>query len=857
MMGKRIIAFALAMCLFTSSALADGFFSSVGNWFSNTFNSIGSWINQAWEDTSTYVENAWTSGTDWIATNWNNFTLWITTTAAGSPYTWINDMVLENGLLAYEGFTSVRTFLAANPTEEQLQAKYDELLYELSLLEEDKAILWNMLQQWAEEKQLPFLPVAEIALPFLQRLVIAGSATIGEGAVFSGPVVAQYLMTILNTIKLDSPEIAYEWTRILQTTLDHLTRPVVIGDSDQNVLVTDDGYYIENFTFAAGKYQLIMVASMKDPSSIHPLMRGQTIDQLTARYMQDAGALKQEACESINGFQTSRTAFVANVSGIPVTGKAVAVWTNRYDYLFFMVTDQEWSDGEFADWLASVQIDVDDQISFAVDMESDGSFYGVNQSAQKYTIIRIMNEERFRVPRTGHGWAAERGNNLIDNIKGFVKGQHSTVVGDNNVKDGADRMTTYRDGSTLLIQTKYYSDAARGIAACFREGRFRYLDADGNPMAIEVPSDQYDAAVHYMKNRIKNGEVPNVDPADTQKALEIVKKGHLTYNQAKHIAKAGTVESILYDAANACISAGTSMGISAAVDFALSLWEGQPVEAAIKRSIYRGLQTGGASFVISVLSSQLSKSGLNAAMIPASKVIVHSLGPKVSAVIVNAFRPAGSAIYGAAAMQSAAKLLRGNTITAVVSFVVLSAADVADIIQGKISWKQLAKNTSTTACGIVGGALGYLGGAALGTAILPGAGTLVGIIVSVAAGWGASEGADAVADMIAEDDAEEMIAIIENSFTEIAPEYFLSQAEVDEAILNLQALLTADMLKQMYQYKEHETFARQLIEMAIDPVVAKRQRIELPSEEEYAAYVVDTLNGIYAELENESTSEAQ
>ena len=63
-------------------------------------------------------------------------------------------------------------------------------------------------------------------------------------------------------------------------------------------------------------------------------------------------------------------------------------------------------------------------------------------------------------------------------------------------------------------------------------------------------------------------------------------------------------------------------------------------------------------------------------------------------------------------MQSAAKLLRGNVITSTVTFVVLSAGDVADIIQGRISWKQLAKNVSTTAVGITGGALGYLGGAA-------------------------------------------------------------------------------------------------------------------------------------------------
>ena len=39
----------------------------------------------------------------------------------------------------------------------------------------------------------------------------------------------------------------------------------------------------------------------------------------------------------------------------------------------------------------------------------------------------------------------------------------------------------------------------------------------------------------------------------------------------------------------------------------------------------------------------------------------------------------------------------------------------------------------------------------------------------------------------------------------------------------------------MYQYKDHNAFARQLIEMAIDPVVAEREYVELPSEDEYSA----------------------
>ena len=130
------------------------------------------------------------------------------------------------------------------------------------------------------------LQTAKIALPFLDRLIIEGSSVIGEDAIFSGPVVGQYLVTVLNAINLDSTDSANKRINILTSTLDGLTRPVIIGDEDQNVMVTEDGYYIENFTYADGKYKIIMVVSLKGDQSSYPMMRGKTIDTLTKVYFQ-------------------------------------------------------------------------------------------------------------------------------------------------------------------------------------------------------------------------------------------------------------------------------------------------------------------------------------------------------------------------------------------------------------------------------------------------------------------------------------------------------------------------------------------------------------------------------------------
>ena len=107
------------------------------------------------------------------------------------------------------------------------------------------------------------------------------------------------------------------------------------------------------------------------------------------------------------------------------------------------------------------------------------------------------------------------------------------IAGDNNAKNGADRIV---DG--VNIQSKYCKTGAKCIKECFENDRFRYFNADGSPMQIEVPLDKYDDAVKAMAERIKKGQVPGVtDPA---KAKEIVRKGNFTYEQAKNIAKAGT-----------------------------------------------------------------------------------------------------------------------------------------------------------------------------------------------------------------------------------------------------------------------------------------------------------------------------
>ena len=451
------------------------------------------------------------------------------------------------------------------------------------------------------------------------------------------------------------------------------------------------------------------------------------------------------------------------------------------------------------------------------------------------TVNKLYEEEKFHAIQ-GHGFAAERANNLYDKITGH----DAKIVGDNNIKNGADRIV---DG--IEIQSKYCSTGSRCINECFENngnGNFRYYSRNGQPMQIEVPSDKYDAAVQAMEEKIKRGQVEGV--SDPSEAKNIVRKGHFNYEQTKNIAKAGNIESITYDAVNGIIIATSSFGISALVTFATTVWNGEDINSALKAATYSGLKVGGTAFITSVLASQLSKAGLNSALVGSSEAIVSLMGPKASAILVNAFR-SGSNIYGAAAMKSAAKLLRGNVVTSGVTVVVLSSFDIANIFRGRISGKQLFKNLANTTSTVAGGTAGWLGGAAIGSAIFPGVGTIVGgLIGSIGAGTLANKATDTVLGAFIEDDADEMVRIIEKQFSELAINYLLTQKEAEKIIDNLKDMLDGKILKDMYSSTDRIKFAKDMLIPLIENEVLKRQKIHIPTEQQFN----DSLKEILEEM---------
>jgi len=430
----------------------------------------------------------------------------------------------------------------------------------------------------------------------------------------------------------------------------------------------------------------------------------------------------------------------------------------------------------------------------------------------------------------GHGFAAEQANHLID----VLHGKDASIQGDDNAKNGADRIV---DGQ--LIQTKYCQTARASVDAGFSNGKYRYIK-DGNVMQLEVPSDQYDKALEIMEERIKEGKVPGVtDPKD---AVKLVRKGNVTYAQAKNIAKAGNIDSLTFDAVHGAVICASAFGITTVITYAKAMWNGEDTTTAMDKSLCAGLETGGLAFITSVASAQLMRTGLNKALLEPSIWVVKNILPqKIRQALVNAFRN-GANIYGAAATNNLAKLVRSNIIVNAVMLLALSANDISNAFKGRISGKQLFKNVMVLAGGLGGGAAGATGGAALGALIVgivtinpagAAVGAKIGFYLGAAAGGVAGGAATHQAmNYFIEDDAIAMVEILNESFTELAQEYMLSEEEVDIIIGNLQLALSSQFtLLEMFASKDCKNYANQFLLKLIQKTISMRIRLILPSDE--------------------------
>ena len=179
-------------------------------------------------------------------------------------------------------------------------------------------------------------------------------------------------------------------------------------------------------------------------------------------------------------------------------------------------------------------------------------------------LNRIVNNDK-----GGHGFAAEYANNTIDKLRYPFK--KVELVGQGNELNGADRRV-----GNQLIQTKYHENARESVNAAFdssNNGMYKYKG-----MQLEVPREQYDRALEIFAEKIRQGKVEGV--TNPNEAKNYIRKGHITHNEAKNIAKSEIVTSMKYDALDGAINSLPGASISFVIVFAQAKWSGVETKKA-------------------------------------------------------------------------------------------------------------------------------------------------------------------------------------------------------------------------------------------------------------------------------------
>lgn len=418
----------------------------------------------------------------------------------------------------------------------------------------------------------------------------------------------------------------------------------------------------------------------------------------------------------------------------------------------------------------------------------------------------------------GHGYAAEDANALSD----MWHGKKVTLSGRDNSLSGPDRIVGGRQ-----IQTKYYKTAKQSVRAGFGEdGLYKY-----NGQVLEVPADQHPDALKEMGQKIADGKVPGfTDPNDAGK---IIKKGSVTYKQAKNIAKAGNIDSLLFDAKTQTVSALSSFGISFTVYLGMSLIfnckSKEDVKNAIEQSVVNGIKNGTIALGASMATSQILRTKFGRDIATYQKLANYIYKTKAGKkMIQNIVSPAsGKAATSDAAKKTTSKLLKSSSILNTIFFVVTTLPDAwRFVVSKKISGPQFLKNLvvlgGSFAAGMGGMAVGLAAGGPVGSLAMG----LVGTI-------GGEKATKFIMDQVIKDDSEKLMPIIQVALLQLSHDYMIQTEEEFEHCMR--AIASENVINQDFFYALHQCpndfarvrFVMETLDYYFSVVVRERPKVRL------------------------------
>lgn len=414
------------------------------------------------------------------------------------------------------------------------------------------------------------------------------------------------------------------------------------------------------------------------------------------------------------------------------------------------------------------------------------------------------NEKMFAVGGQGHGFAAERGNHIVDKMQ--LK--DARILGDDNAKNGADRLV---NGSE--IQTKYCATAQRSVGASFdgQNGHYRYYDSKGTPMQLEVPKDQYAKALETMQNKIRDGKVPGV--TDPTEATKLIRQGHLTYTQAQNITKFGTFESITYDLAEGSIISLAAGGISFGLTASLFYLNTGDRNAALQTAAIQAGKTFTRTLAVYVTVQQLHRISIVQGLLKNIDFVA------TSPTVRNALQQG----VGANNLNSLNKIMRGTLVTSFALVAVTTGPDMIKMVRGRISGAQFVKNLAVTSSGVAGGTIGSIAGGVMLSPLGP-FGALAGRVAGgLLGGMIAAAVSRKIAGVLVKDDRIKVLELVQEQVTWLATSLMLTEHELENLNMNLASIIDQKTLEIIFAAKEQgRATANMLIKPLVVSVVKQR-----------------------------------
>ncbi|WP_413363551.1 hypothetical protein [Lysinibacillus sp. 3P01SB] len=368
-----------------------------------------------------------------------------------------------------------------------------------------------------------------------------------------------------------------------------------------------------------------------------------------------------------------------------------------------------------------------------------------------------------------------------------------------------------------LIHNIYCPTAEETIAVC--EAELAMLQ-DEKRFYFEVPLEQFDQVFQYFNE------------------MGSIKQGAFTYIQARHIAETGNIRNLKIDERGRIFFEKELIGISTALAFAQSKWNGSSREEAMEIAVMTGLAVIGEAFVedlISVHDIEVYE-GRKLHVGDGLEDVVRTNGAKVIVKKVAA-KATKKAMYSSVVAKKTITLLNANVVTGALVTGVMSSIDIVRTIKGEMSPAQLFKNVSKTAASVMGSMIGLLIGGGIGlnipnvsTAVISLIGGIVGLIIGSML---ATKIVKRVLDFFIKDDTAKMLDIFNKQLAIAAEEFLLNEQELQQALSNFsEDYDMQDELRKMHASDHREGYANSLIEHELIRIVRARMYLQVPTNEE-------------------------